>query len=232
MLGGCYHASLLWALETLSISKDYHGDAIETLCQLIEHDPGGKWLNRPAKSLQEIYCPWHLQSDVSMEERITYLDKLLRKYENTVWDILFTIAFDPPMFARNIPFPQWRNWGLEIRNDDNQEAWFILQGAAAILVLERLNDDFERWKKLIEHIKSILEPDILKKIFDLLTNLQNDVPDNWSDSQKASLVDVIRDRINWDERRKKDQKIYSDISSCRFRRNGRENLIGDNRKNR
>ena len=43
----------------------------------------------------------------------------------------------------------------------------------------RLNNVFERWKKLIEHIHVIQESELQPKVLDLLTDLQNGIASNY-----------------------------------------------------
>jgi hypothetical protein len=53
------HTGLLWALEALAWSPDYLGGAAQALARLGQVDPGGRWANRPDRSLGQIFLPWH-----------------------------------------------------------------------------------------------------------------------------------------------------------------------------
>ena len=60
--GGAYHSGLLWALETLSWSREHMPWAAFLLARLAELDPGGKWSNRPQGSVRRIFFSWRPQT--------------------------------------------------------------------------------------------------------------------------------------------------------------------------
>jgi hypothetical protein len=55
--GRAEHTGLLWALDRLAWSPKYLSRASLALAKLAEHDPGGKWANRPKASLRDIFFP-------------------------------------------------------------------------------------------------------------------------------------------------------------------------------
>lgn len=67
--GGNYITGLLWALEGLAWDERYLVRVCVVLGELADHDPGGKWANRPANSLSTILLPWFPQTIASIEKR-------------------------------------------------------------------------------------------------------------------------------------------------------------------
>jgi hypothetical protein len=208
----CKHAGLLWALEILSVSKDYHKEAVELLLSLMEIDPGGSWRNRPKNSLLEkVYCYWHLRSDVDIETRISVLDNLLNKKESTVWNVLFDIVFKSPTIVHGTSFPSWRNWGLEI-NEQNAEAdSLVFEEKCIERILNRLGTDYARWQAMFEHLLSIMyKQNVLENFLKLLKKLEEDIPQDWTDMQRTNLVDKIREQLNRDDKYNESNKIVSE----------------------
>ena len=227
MLSGCNHASLLWALETLSYSKQYHAEAVKLLLELAEIDPGGKWGNRPWSSLIEIYCPWHLRSDVSVESRIELLDSLLKTHENRTWKLLYNIAVDTPYIAANINYPSWRNWGLGINHNVDNESYGILMEECAKRVLDHLGEDFYRWEKTVSGISAFQRSNTQNRIIQLLQSLGNNVPNQWTDFQKAELVDIARDLLRREDKRSgEDKSLSAETRQCLYE--FMENMKPDN----
>ena len=59
------HTHFLWTLENLVWAPDFFDEAVSILALLADLDPGGEWANRPAASLQNIFCPWHPNTSAS-----------------------------------------------------------------------------------------------------------------------------------------------------------------------
>ena len=53
--GSPAHAGLLWALEALAWSPEHLGAAALALARLAQVDPGGRWSNRPDRSLRDLH---------------------------------------------------------------------------------------------------------------------------------------------------------------------------------
>src|SRR5262249_51646589 len=85
VFGGAYHASLLWALETLAWSPDYLARATELLARLTVLDKGGKWANRPSRSLREIFLLWNPQTNAPLQDRLSVLNRLRRVEPDVAW---------------------------------------------------------------------------------------------------------------------------------------------------
>lgn len=87
-LGSSPHTGLLWALETLTWSREHFALASTTLAKLARLDPGGRLLNRPQNSLRNIFLPWHPQTPATLEERFEVIDAIRKSEPEVAWKLL------------------------------------------------------------------------------------------------------------------------------------------------
>ncbi|MCE5245338.1 MAG: hypothetical protein ABFD89_20690 [Bryobacteraceae bacterium] len=83
--GECRHCGLLWALESLSWSRDHFGQAVSVLAELAEMDPGGRWGNRPLASLRATFLPGLPQTHATPKQRLEVLKRLITRNPQLVW---------------------------------------------------------------------------------------------------------------------------------------------------
>jgi hypothetical protein len=55
------------------------GSAALALARLAQLDPGGRWANRPDRSLNQIFLPWRPQTTATPDERLAVIDRLRRR---------------------------------------------------------------------------------------------------------------------------------------------------------
>jgi hypothetical protein len=77
IFGGCPHADLLWSLERISWNKSYFSSVASSLAQLAEFDPGGRYSNRPFRSLVDIFLGWINNTQTTHSERIQIIEDIL-----------------------------------------------------------------------------------------------------------------------------------------------------------
>lgn len=90
--GGCRHAGLLWGLEALAWEPRLLPRACLALAGLASRDPGGRWANRPAGSLRNIFLPWRPATFASLNERMEALDAVLGAQPEMGWSLLVSLA--------------------------------------------------------------------------------------------------------------------------------------------
>ncbi len=109
--GGCPHAYVLWALESISWSKDYLPRVISVLARLSEVDLGNKYSNRPFRSLKEIFTGWVNNSVATHSERLDLIDTILiSNYEKIAWRLLIALLPEYGSISSPIHNPQYRRW--------------------------------------------------------------------------------------------------------------------------
>jgi hypothetical protein len=213
----CKHSGLLWALEVLSVSKDYHKDAVEILFSLMEIDIGGYWNNRPRTTLLEkIYCLWHLYSDVDLETRVAVLDNLLIERESAVWDILFNVVFRSPTIVSGHLSPNWRSWGVEINEQNISNDSDVFRRKCTERVINHLKTDYTRWQMMFKHLSRITsEQNFCKKFVERLEKLGENIPKDWTDIQRADLTNEIRKQLNLEELRDESKEVMPEyVKKC------------------
>jgi hypothetical protein len=104
------HAQLLWSLEILAWSPQHFGRAVDLLARLAEIDPGGRTSNRPAASLNAIFCPWYPQTSVSPERRLVVLDAMRQSHPEVAWELMLTLLPSFHDIQSPTAEPEFRDW--------------------------------------------------------------------------------------------------------------------------
>ena len=109
--GGSRYPHLLWALEVLAWFPDYLARSARILAKLARRAPKkeGSLVNRPEKSLREIFCSWHPNTTAPLDQRLEVIDSLI-KFEDseTVWTLLMELLPKIHDVGASNPEPQWR----------------------------------------------------------------------------------------------------------------------------
>ena len=111
------HPGLLWALEGLAWEPTYLRKVSEILARLAELDPAeldpkGRLGNRPMRSLEEIFVPWHPQTTGTVEERVKVLRILAGRERNVGWrcssaSYPTSASLLPPLIVRRGETGRW-----------------------------------------------------------------------------------------------------------------------------
>jgi transcriptional regulator with XRE-family HTH domain len=159
MGGAAYHANLLWALETLAWSSDYLARTTELLASLTALDPGGRWGNRPAQSLREVFVLWCPQTNAPLQDRLKVLNRLRKVEPDVSWNLLLNLYPKTHDTVDPAPVPRWRDFSEE--NPEPITDALYLSGAQRIggWLLDDVGVNSQRWIQLIERF-SELAPDL------------------------------------------------------------------------
>lgn len=153
------HSGLLWALELLAWSPDYLAASTLALAKLARLEPGGKTLNRPGKSLHEIFLPWHPSTTASVKQRLRVLSTLRRREPMLAQSLLLSLL--PQRFGMALPTsePKWRDWVPDEKVAVSYADYFTFTGEIVKYLLEDAGFNGELWKKLIDVIDDLPRPD-------------------------------------------------------------------------
>lgn len=109
ILGGrCWHAGLLWALETLGWAPRRLAPVALILAQLSHVPMKGNWGNKPSRSLLSFFRSWFPQTAASLSERIKVLTLLIDRDPEAAFRLLVGIAERGQQTADYIHRPKWR----------------------------------------------------------------------------------------------------------------------------
>lgn len=191
IFSSCTHAGLLWGLETLAWNPTYLTRVSLILARLHEIDPQGSWSNRPLKSLQEIFLPWHPHTTATVRQRIDTIKKIAEKYEAVAWEFLLNLMPNVMQFSTNTRMPLWRGWSLSWGHvTTNIEYWEQVEACADCLV-NIVGTGVTRWLRLIkefEHFPKEIQQQLLTRLKQLDLNEINM-------EEKRKLTDNLRRQV-------------------------------------
>ena len=189
--GGTPHSNLLWALECVSWSPDHFGRAVDLLARLDEIDPGGRMTNRPAASLAAMFRPWHPDSSVDPDRRITVLDTLRHRHPDAAWRLESSML--PESHGTHFPInaPAFRTWKPDKLSVTYGEIWKMTT-AAVERCIEDAGDDAQRWSTILAHT-SELPPADRERVVAALDSMadQPKFSTDFRDALWRALVDLI-----------------------------------------
>jgi transcriptional regulator with XRE-family HTH domain len=153
--GRAYHASLLWALETLAWSTDYLARVSEILAKLSILAPKGTWGNRPDKSLRSIFLLWLPQTNATLDQRLKVIDRLLKTVPDPAWNLMIDLLPKSMDSSSYNPKPKWRDFSEG--EPENRTYALIDRGTRALTdrLIANAGTDPKRWVELIQHLGSV-----------------------------------------------------------------------------
>ncbi len=152
-----YLTGLLWALERAAWEPTYLTRVTRLLGRLASLDPGGRWANRPARSLRGIFLGWYPQTSASLAQRMAALDDLIECFSDVAWTLLAgvlpQVAGD---FAEPHEKPRWREWCRHAADQPTNVEYFEHVRACGERLLRIAEHRDARWPDLIELLPNLL----------------------------------------------------------------------------
>lgn len=144
------HTEFLWALEAIAWSPDYFDDAVDVLGRLAALDPGGRWSNRPGRSLAEILSCWHPNTSADEHHRLRALQRLLQDEPAVGRRLLLDLVPDDRGFQTAHRAPRFRGWKRE--TPVTQAGVTRMASAVTEMILADLGDDPDRYVAFADKI--------------------------------------------------------------------------------
>ena len=159
MGGWNYMSGLLWALETLAWHPDFLSRVTGILSDLASIDPGGKWVNRPLNSLIDIFLPWHVQTNASLEKRKAAVKNVLREQPKTGWQLIIGLLPHTHGSTSGCHQPTWRDYIPRDWKDGVSalEHWEQITTYAG-MAIELAKTCTEKLGELINHMSDLPNP--------------------------------------------------------------------------
>lgn len=107
--GRCWHAGLLWALETLAWAPPQLTRVALMLAQLTRVPIQGNWGNTPGGSLFGLFRSWLPKTAANVGDRIKVLDLLIKKEPSAAFTVLKQLTALGPQTAMDAARPKWRD---------------------------------------------------------------------------------------------------------------------------
>lgn len=185
------HTGLLWALETLVWNETFFARACLILARLDANDPGGKLANRPAKSLTYIFLPWFPQTTVSVEQRLTVLDRISNKEPVVGWKLLLSLLPNMQTHCDKIHMPLWREWAADWTKEVTNGDYSTESNAIIDRILANVGTDVPHWEELISRLESFTK-DSQERILLSLEALEGILAD---EDKRSKIVKILRAKI-------------------------------------
>lgn len=150
--GRSFYTHLLWALEHLVWEQEYAIRAITVLALFGEKKFEYKMSNSPINSLYHIFCLWHPQTCLSLEQRTQALEVIVKKYPYTGWQLLKNLLPNGHQVVSNISKPRWKDVDTQVnRSITNKDYWDATKEVINIC-LKYITPDVEQWKIIFSSI--------------------------------------------------------------------------------
>lgn len=193
VMGRCWHADLLWALETLAWSTNQFTRVALILARLVNIPIPGNWGNTPMGSLHNLFRSWLPQTAATIQQRIAALDVLIIKEPDVAFDLLDHIVRVWPDSAMPSSRPKWRSddagFGRGVSEFERQRMLI----AAADRLLQLAEQRPQRIVKLIEKLNTF-DKDRFEKTLSLIEPYTKT---SASDEDRETIRAALRRHIHW-----------------------------------
>jgi hypothetical protein len=197
--GRCWHAGLLWALETLAWAPNRLARVTLILAHLSHLPIKGNWGNTPSSTLFGLFRSWLPQTAVSLAERIKVINLLIDKDEEAAFGVLEELATVGPQTATPASRPKWRE-------DDAGAGHGVTYGELNEMLAVAKDKLFQLSKGNAVRIASLLQKTMLRhreelpKVLALIEPFtQAAATDEDRETLRAALRNIIHWHRNYDE---------------------------------
>ena len=191
-VGRCWHAGLLWSLETLAWAPEWLARVALILAQLARVEIKGNWGNTPKRSLLSIWRSWIPQTAADLDQRIAVLDMLISKEPDIAFELLDSLVHIGSDSAFPAARPHWRDddagAGRGVVPAERQR----MLVAAADRLIACCAAQPKRVARLIEKI-SVFDAQRVKAILDLVDHF---TPGAVPDEDKEIVRDALRKTLH------------------------------------
>lgn len=197
--GRCWHAGLLWALETLAWAPNRLARVALALARLSHTPVKGNWSNSPMSSLSGLFRTWLPQTAADVQQRIKVLDLLIAREPEVAFGILEGLVQSGPQMATPAARPKWRDDDAGAgRSVTNVEHW-QMHHAARERLIQCSAGDAQHIANLFEHT-DLRDKQELSQVIALAEPFTlPSAPDDDREAIRSSLRRKIHWHRNYDE---------------------------------
>jgi len=186
--GRNYYTHVLWAVEQLLSYKEYAIRAVKWLFAIDDMNLKYSICNSPRSTLSDVFCAWFNISVLTAKEKIALSEYAINKYENT-WNLIFNeLPGKHQVMHGSGNKPRYRKYD-EIEQVTNIDM-YSLYNAYAKLCINNINNDIEKWIKMIDEFS--IFPD--EMLVDLLKQLESKI-NKMADYNKRKIKDELRNEL-------------------------------------
>jgi hypothetical protein len=148
------HTGLLWALERIAWSPERLTRVTLVLGELAEHDPEGRWSNRPVSTLRATFLAWYPNTDADLTARLAAIDALRTRWPEAAWRLQLALLPKNQELAPHSARPRFRDWGLEWRPVAPEELIRTIHELVGRLAQDA-DQDTKRWTALVAQLYAL-----------------------------------------------------------------------------
>ncbi|WP_407048920.1 hypothetical protein [Methyloraptor flagellatus] len=152
LIGRCWHAGLLWALERIAWAPERFTRVALLLARLSRTEIKGNWSNSPRSTLAGLFRSWLPQTAANLEQRIAALDALIGVAPDVASDLLLKLVDTRLDVASASNRPEWRDDDAGVGRGVSGEERDAMLVAVADRVVSSATGHPDRLVKLIEKI--------------------------------------------------------------------------------
>ncbi|HLE62164.1 MAG TPA: hypothetical protein VI750_03440, partial [Pyrinomonadaceae bacterium] len=193
LMGRCWHAGLLWSLETLAWAPERLARVALILAQLAHVEIKGNWGNTPKRSLLSICRSWIPQTAADLDQRIAVLDMLISKEPDVALELLDSLVHIGSDSAFPAVRPCWRDDDAGAGRGVPQVERQKMLIAAADRLISCSAGQPRRVASVIGKI-SIFDAERVKRVLDLVDQFTTG---SLADEDKQVVRDALRKKLYW-----------------------------------
>lgn len=191
--GRCWHAGLLWALETLAWSSRRLMRVSLILAQLTRTPLQGNWGNTPGLSLFALFRSWLPKTAAGIDDRIKVLDLLMKKEPDVAFAILDGLTSAGQQAAFDASRPKWREDDAGTGNGVTYAEMHEMQAAAKIRMFQMSAGHPSRIATLLQNT-SRKKPNQVMQVLALMEPFTLSAA---NDGDREILCAALRETIHW-----------------------------------
>ncbi len=186
------HAGLLRALEALAWNRAMLPQVSLILATLDESPVWNRLGDSAFRSLREIFTPGLPQTTATLAERVKILEMLTQRKPDVSWRLLPGLLLNQELISMPIQRPLWQDWALGWSRGVTNAAYWHQVSACARLLIERLGEDIERWRVLIERFENLPGP-FQTEFLERLSRLSEST---LAEETRSEVSDAIRAKVS------------------------------------
>ncbi len=189
----CWHADLLWALETLAWAPELLSRVVFILARLTHVEIKGNWGNSPRETLTDIFRSWLPQTAANLEQRIQMLDQLIAREPDIAFELLDRLINIGHDTATPTARPKWREYDAGVGRGVSRTEQMRMLIAAADRLITISKGNAQRLARLIEKFDTFDDERVRKS----LALIDQCINSNMSDDDKEVIRAALRKIIHW-----------------------------------
>lgn len=189
----CWHAGLLWALETLAWAPKRLARVALVLAQLSHIQIKGNWGNSPENSLFGLFRTWLPQTAADVQQRIKVLDLLIAREPAGAFSVLEGLVQNGQQFATPAARPKWRDDDAGAGRAVTETEYLQMHQAARERLIQCSAGNAQHIAKIFEHT-DLRDGQELSKVLDLAEPFTHP---SAADADREAIRSSLRRKIHW-----------------------------------